>query len=89
MERFEKIYGTNPSKLLSFNVIDIGALSTELILWFSQEASHNVPAQYYKSQPLPVASRIDHKTFSFLLKCLATCPESCFGLNSCIFPSKN
>ena len=46
VERFEKIYGTNPSKLLSFNVIDIGALSTELILWFSQEAGHNVPAQY-------------------------------------------
>ena len=46
MERFEKIYGTNPSKLLSFNVIDIGALSTELILWFSQEAGHNVPTQY-------------------------------------------
>jgi len=62
VERFKKIYGGEPSELLRFRGIDIGKLSTELILWFNQRVGHNVLAQYKSKR----AAAQCHRPFRFI-----------------------
>ncbi len=46
MRRFEKLYGRKFHEALIYNAIDIGEISTDLILLLNQKVGHNVPAQY-------------------------------------------